>query len=531
MKTPKSPTITAENGAEAIAVLRRSEQRLRLMIDAVRDYAIFTLDPEGRIQSWNSGAERLKGYKPHEIIGKHISTLYTEADRLRHHPEHELEIAKRDGRYEEEGWRVRKDGTLFWANVLITALFDDSGTHVGFTKVTRDFTERRSTEEELRQSEERLRLLVESVKDYAIFMLDPDGTIRSWNSGAQQIKGYTADEAIGRNFSMFYTPADVAAGHPQRELEIAGREGRHEEEGWRVRKNGELFRANVVLTAVYGPQMDLRGFAKVTRDLTEMRRIEHQARLAEQEVAQERDRVNEAQRMVQLRDEFISVAAHELRTPLTALQLKLQGIEHTLEKEASPPPGTHAKLSERLHGALRQVDRLTALVERLLDVSRIVSGSFVMKLEPMDLAAVVRQVVDDLREAAQQSGSELRLATDGDIVGRWDVARLEQVVVNVVSNAIKYGGGEPIDVGVEKVGRVARIVVTDRGIGIAQNDIDRIFGRFERAAPSRHYGGLGLGLYVTRNIVEAHGGSISVSSRAGQGSTFAIELPIRDDVG
>jgi PAS domain S-box-containing protein len=498
-------------------------ERMRLMVEAVRDYAIFMLDAEGRVRSWNVGAERLKGYRSEEILGQHFSVFYTDQDRDRGHPAEELRRAIADGRYEEEGWRVRRDGSQFWANVVITPFYDRQGRHVGFTKVTRDFTERRSVEERLRQSEERLRLLVESVKDYAIFMLDPTGRITTWNSGAQTIHGYRPQEIVGRHFSVFYLPEDVAARRPERELEIALAIGRYEEEGWRVRKDGQRFWASVVLTAVHDEGGEHRGFAKVTRDLSDRRRAEQEARAAETREVEARARALEAQKAVLLRDEFISVAAHELRTPLTALQLKLQGLDRALVQTPGPP--SEPRVIERLEGASRQVKRLIRLVEELLDVPRIVGGRLRLVPEEVDLGALARAVVDDLAEPARHARSELRLRA-ARVVGRWDPSRLDQALINVISNAIKYGEGKPIDVEVEATDRGARCTVTDRGLGIAPEDRERIFGRFVRAAPSQHYGGLGLGLYLARSIVESHGGTIAVESVLGGGSRFTIELPL-----
>jgi len=380
--------------------------------------------------------------------------------------------------------------------------------------------EPRRAVELLRRSEEHMRLLVESVKDYAIFMLDPEGYITSWNRGAERIKGYHATEIIGKHFSVFYPPEAIAIQHPQHELEIAIREGRYEEEGWRVRKDGELFWANVVITAVHDPETgELRGFAKVTRDLTERRRMES-------EVHEERLRAEATQRALEQRDEFISVAAHELRTPLTALNLKVQGVTQALHN-AGRDGNTAAipRLAGRLDDGLKQIERLGELVERLLDVSHIVQGKLVMELEPTDLAEVVEHVIDDFREPAERAGSELCFSASGDGVGTWDRTRLEQAVINVLSNAIKYGSGHPIEVVVEGTDHDTRLSVTDHGIGIAPADLERIFTRFERAAPTRHYGGLGLGLYITRNIVEAHGGAIHVTSHPGESTTFTIELP------
>jgi PAS domain S-box-containing protein len=507
--------------------LRQSEERFRVLVESVRDYAIFMLDPNGIIASWNAGAQRIKQYQAQEIIGRHFSVFYEEEDRARHHPEEELRIALDRGSYDEEGWRVRKDGTRFWASVVITALRDSHGKHVGFTKVTRDLTERKAAEEELRESEQRLRLLVESVKDYAIFMLDPDGRVASWNLGAASIKGYRADEIIGKHFSVFYPPDDVTARRPERELQIAAAEGRYEEEGYRVRKNGERFWANVILTAVHDPvTKELRGFAKVTRDLTERRKLEQQARAAAERAGMEQARAAEAQNALRMRDEFISVAAHELRTPLTALQLKIQSVEMSLRGSSTPSTAKHL---ERLLGALRQTSRLSDLVERLLDVSRIVQGRLALDYEEADLVSIARQVVDDLREQALHAESSIELRAPATVTGCFDRARMEQTLVNLLSNAIKYGGGKPIDVVIEADAEHARLSVRDRGIGIKPEDAERIFGRFERAVPTRHYGGLGLGLYVTRSIVEAHGGSIGVQSVPGEGATFLVQVPLRRD--
>ncbi|HET9929207.1 MAG TPA: PAS domain S-box protein, partial [Polyangiaceae bacterium] len=265
--------------------LRNSDQLFRVLVEQVSEYAIFLLDAEGYVQTWNRGAERIKGYTLSDIVGKHFSTFYRPEDRWK--CAEEIAVATREGRVEDEGIRVRKDGSLFWANVVITCLRDPSGRIIGFAKVTRDMTERQRAAESLRQSEERFRLLVESVKDYAIFMLDPSGVVATWNVGAQRIKGYRADEIVGQHFSRFYPEAEVRAGKCEFELVEAARVGRFEDEGWRIRKDGSRFWANVVITALRGPEGELRGFAKVTRDLTERRAAEQEnIRLAQ--VARER---------------------------------------------------------------------------------------------------------------------------------------------------------------------------------------------------------------------------------------------------
>ena len=285
------------------AGLRESEEHFGQLVSGLRDYAIFLLDREGHILTWNAGAERIKGYRPDEIIGQHFSRFYPAESRSSGWPEHELTVASATGRFEDEGWRIRKDGSRFWANVVLTALRDDPGEVRGFLKVTRDMTDRRQAEEKLRLSEERFRLLVEGVRDYALFMLDPQGYVATWNAGAQQAKGYTADEIIGQHFSIFYPQEAIDRHWPETELRRAAEEGRFEDEGWRVRKDGSQFWANVVITALRDDSGTLRGFAKVTRDMTDRRKAEENARrLLEEEVARRTAEANAAEARM-LRDE------------------------------------------------------------------------------------------------------------------------------------------------------------------------------------------------------------------------------------
>src|SRR2546423_502003 len=246
----------------------------RQLVHSIRDYAIFMLDTEGRVMTWNEGAERIKGYRADEIVGKHFSVFYPPAAAAKAWPQHELETAKRLGRFEDEGWRVRKDGTMFWANVVVTALRDDEGVLRGYSKITGDLTERRAHDEHMRLSEERFRLLVEGVQDYAIFMLDVDGRVTSWNAGAQRITGYGASEVIGESFERFFAPEDIAEGRPRNHLRTAMLNRRSEDQGWRVRKDGTRFWAESVLTALHDSDGILRGYAKVVRDLSERKRSE-----------------------------------------------------------------------------------------------------------------------------------------------------------------------------------------------------------------------------------------------------------------
>jgi len=497
------------------------------VLHEVRDYAIYMLDPQGVVLTWNNGARAIKGYLAEEIVGQSFSRFFTAEDLAAGRPERLLHSAREQGRVEDQAWRLRKDGTRFWADVVITALHEN-GQVSGFLKVTRDLTERRVAEEMLRQSEERARLLIESVKDYAIFMLDPRGYILSWNAGAQRIKGYAAAEIIGQHFSIFYPLEVRRLEHPDRELRIARETGRYEEEGIRLRKSGERFWANVVITAVYEPSNgELRGFAKVTRDLTERRAAEEAMRLASEAISIERLRADEARNALKARDEFISVAAHELRTPLSALLLKVESARALLAKVPLSGDGAGAlsKLSDRLNGALGQIGRLTGLIHRLLDASAIVRNSLALRVDAVSMRDLAQRAVADYQDAAETAGCVLTLKVQSSADGYWDELRLEQVIANLLSNAIKYGAGKPIEVRVEEVADTVRLVVIDHGIGIDASDTDRIFGRFERAVSLENYGGLGLGLYISQSIVDAHGGSIRVSSTPQQGSTFTVELP------
>ena len=480
--------------------LAPSEERFRQLFDSVTDYAIFMLAPAGTIASWNAGAERINGYRAEEIIGKHFSIFYPGEAIGADQPARQLDIAAREGRYVEEGWRVRKGGERFRALVTITALRDADNRLTGFANVTRDVTELKSAHEALRQSEERLRLMVEAVRDYAIFMLDPDGRIASWNIGAERLKGYRSEEIIGRHFSIFYPEEERNRGHPEEELRRAKAEGRYEEEGWRIRKDGSRFWANVVITAVFDLERRHLGFTKVTRDFTEARLL------------------REAQLAIQLRDEFLSIVGHELRTPLSALLMQVQSL-------ARHPKVEDENLRQRLGKAVAAGMRLEKLIGEMLDVSRITGGRLALEPEEVRLDALVREVADRFADLATQSQSPIALRLEA-VTGVWDRLRIEQVINNLLSNALKYGRGKPIEIETRCEGSEAVMRVTDHGIGIAAEDHGRIFERFERAQNTREYGGFGLGLWICRSIVQRSGGRIEVQSEPGNGASFTVTLPL-----
>ena len=361
-------------------------------------------------------------------------------------------------------------------------------------------------------------LLVGSVVDYAIFMLDPSGIVTTWNLGAERLKGYRAGEIIGRHFSTFYPPEDIEAGKPDRELELAAAHGTLEDESWRIRSDGSRFWANVILTAVRDDAGQLRGFAKVTRDLTEQRRAE-----------EERLKLARAEAALRLRDEFLSIASHELRTPLNALLLHAASLDFVIRSESSSGTPLPGGLLDRVASITRQGARLNELIERLLDVSRLATGRLAIKLEPMDLVEVVNEIVATYRPEAETIGSPIRVSAPPGVPGFWDPLRVGQIITNLLSNALKYGRAKPIDVTVETKGDRARIAVRDHGIGIPREQWESIFDRFDRGAVPRDTAGLGLGLYIVDRLVRAHGGTVALDSVVGKGSTFTVELPRRAD--
>jgi PAS domain S-box-containing protein len=356
--------------------------------------------------------------------------------------------------------------------------------------------------------EDRFRLLVEAVEDYAIFMLDPDGRVATWNPGAERIKGYRASEIIGQPASRFYTAEDLSRGRPRALLDRAVRDGRSSDEGWRVRRDGSRFWAHVVVSTVRDRAGRLVGFAKVTHDLTVRRELEG-----------ERVRRAQAEEAIRLRDEFLAIASHELRTPLTVVQLQLGSLR---ERLASAGPA----ISSRIERALKNAERLGALVATLLETTRIASGAIELAPEPLDLAEVARDVLERLQESAEAARCDLRLAAAGELRGSWDRLRVEQLLTNLVVNALKYGAGAPVVVSVSRDGADAVLEVRDRGPGIAACDLARIFERFERAAPSSHYGGFGVGLYAARQIAEAHGGTVTAANLPERGARFTARLPL-----
>ena len=477
----------------------------QLMADSVLDYAIFLLDPQGYILTWNPGAQRAKQYTAEEIIGRHFSIFYTAADIERKWPTLELQRATMEGRFEDEGWRVRKDGTRFWASVVITALRGEGGKLLAFSKITRDLSQRREQEEKLQRSEERFRLLIEGVQDYAIYMLNPEGMVTSWNAGARRIKGYEAAEVLGKHFSRFYGADDIAAGKPWAELAMAREHGRAEDEGWRVRKDGSRFWARVVVTALRDADGRLYGFAKVTQDMTQQR---HAAAL------------EEATRHVH---DFIAVLAHELRNPLAPIRNAAQLLQ------GAPPGGEDFEVARRAID--RQSAQLSRIVDDLLDIGRITRGAFSIHPKAVDLRDIVTRALETARPGIESARHELSVdLPEEPIPLQGDELRLIQALTNILNNAARYTeAGGKIALSLRREDGFALLSVRDTGQGIAPEFMGSIFGMFiqGRGALTRPQTGLGVGLALARTIVELHHGTIEAKSEGvGKGSEFIICLPV-----
>jgi PAS domain S-box-containing protein len=497
--TPSAPTSRSGN----------SEDRLQLLVEAVVDYGIFLLDPTGYVATWNSGAQKLKGWRREEIVGKHFSVFYPPEAVATGWPQEELRRARRDGRFEDEGWRVRKDGTRFWANVVITALHDPAqdGALTGFAKVTRDLTERRAHEEALRASEERFRLLVDSVRDHAIFMLDGRGHVQSWNAAAEAIHGFTTEQAMDRHYGVFFSPADREARKAEAVLDQALVQGRTEDEGWRSRHDGTRFWGKSVITALYGRGGEPLGFASVTQDLSQHRRL--------QDLEQSTRRLND----------FIALLAHELRNPLAPIRNAVTLMQ--LDKGLAPPL---VKVRDIID---RQVSQLTRLVDDLLDVSRLTTGKITLRPERVSIGEVVRRSVETARPLIDQRQHALTVDVppDGELEVQGDPIRLAQVLQNLLVNAAKYTPqGGRIWLVARRTGNDAEVIVRDTGRGVESQDLDRIFELFAQgeAAPGTFPdSGLGVGLALARSLVRLHGGRMTARSKgAGQGAEFAVHIPL-----
>jgi PAS domain S-box-containing protein len=508
---------TLEDHDEEKSAVLKDEDRYRLLIDSITDYAIYMLDKDGYVVSWNPGARRFKGYESPEIIGQHFSRFYTDADRKRGLPALALKAARENGRFEGEGWRVRKDGTRFWVNVVIDPIIDASGNLLGFAKVTRDLTERKGAEDTLRKSEEQFRLLIQSVTDYAIYMLSPEGIITNWNAGAERIKGYTPQEIIGQHFSKFYSPEDVAAGVPQMGLQTARQEGRFEKEGWRYRKDGSKFWASVVIDPIRTPNGELIGYAKITRDMTERKQAQEQLERAREAMAQ-------SQKMDAI-GQLTGGVAHDFNNLLMAVLGSLELIRKRLPEDP--------KLKLLLNNAFEGARRGVSLTQRMLSFAR---------RQELSLTAVdVKALVSGMSHILERSlGPLMTIETDipeGLPSIKADVNQLETALLNLTVNArdaMAHGGtikisarlvATPPVMGTKALnGECVVLSVNDTGEGM---DSDTLARAREPFFTTKGVGkGTGLGLSMVHGMTEQLGGRLRIESVKGKGTSVELWIPL-----
>ena len=445
--------------------LQKREERFRLLVESVQDFAIFMLDPDGCVVTWNSGARRNFRYSAQEIVAQHFSQFYTEDEKKAGRPRWDLDCARVQGRIEDEGWRVRKGGARFWAFAVITAMRDVKGRLIGFAIVTRDLTERKEAEAKLRATEEQFRLLVDGVDEYAIYLLDCMGNVASWNVGAQRVKGYTASEIIGKNFACFYTAEDVAAGRPQRNLESARADGHVRDQGLRVRKDGSTFHAEVVLTALRDEGGNLRAFSKVARDVTDHieRRDAETAMIA-------------AEKANKAKDDFLAALSHELRTPLTPALAAASYLVDNAEKLPS-------EFGEDLDTIRRNVQLEARLIDDLLDLTRVKRGKIDLRFERVDAHDCVRQAIEITHSTIAEKGLKLSVSLNAENHHiRADSVRIQQVFWNLINNAVKFtasGGQIEICTSNNENGRF-EFAITDTGIGIEAERQRSLFTAFDQ---------------------------------------------------
>jgi PAS domain S-box-containing protein len=506
----------AREAADAVETWAVDDERYRLLVDSIVDYAIYMLDPQGRVASWNRGAQRFKGYTDSEIIGEHFSRFYTDDDRAIGLPGRALRIAETEGRFEQEGWRIRKDGSLMWAHVLIDPIRGKDGTLIGYAKVTRDLSERRAARAALERSEQQFRLLVQGVRDYAIYMLDPQGRVTSWNRGAQRFKGYTDDEIIGEHFSRFYTDEDRATGLPAQALRTAATEGRFEAEGWRVRKDGTCFWAHVVIDPIRGEHGELIGFAKITRDVTERRNTE-------QALEDGRARIVQSQKMEAI-GQLTGGVAHDFNNLLAVVLGNLH-----LALKRLPPD---RKLLRLVENSIQAAERGATLTKRMLAFAR------QQKLEtgPVDVPELVRGMAELLKGSIGSAIPVAMLFPPELPLANVDANQLELALLNLAVNArdaMPDGGTITIAAREAAVardevpglgqGRYVCLSVTDTGGGMDEQTLARATEPF---FTTKGVGkGTGLGLSMIHGFAEQSGGRLFLRSVPGRGTIAELWLP------
>ncbi|MDB5454364.1 MAG: hypothetical protein JWO33_2942 [Caulobacteraceae bacterium] len=504
---------------EAQQAMLESERRFRLLVEGVVDYAIYMLDVNGIITNWNRGAERMKGYQANDIIGRHFSLFYTPEERQLGAPARALGTALSEGRFEAEGWRLRKDGSRFWASVIIDPVHDEDGTLIGFAKITRDVSERKAAEDALSDSERQFRMLVSGVVDYSLFMVDPNGIVASWNAGAERIKGYKPSEILGQHISRFYTEAERSAGTPMKALQTAAEQGRYEAEGWRVRKDGSLFWASVVLDAIRDETGRLHGFAKITRDITDKKKAEQELQRAQQQLAQ-------SQKMEAI-GQLTGGVAHDFNN----LLMVVSGQAEILRSRIGDDPRAQRAI-EAIAASAKRGEELTrhllsfARRQRLDSAALSLSEQFtrLRELLSASLPATIQLIVDlpsSLWNIFADS-SELELAILNMAVNARD-AMPNGGLLSVTGENVSL---KPGDVADDLEGEFVALSISDSGQGIPPDILPKIFDPFFTTKEVDK--GTGLGLSQVFGFAQQSGGRAVVRSELGQGATFTIYLPRAD---
>lgn len=517
---------------DSLELLKQSEDRYHRMIAEIDEYAIILLSKEGIIQTWNKGAEKIKQYTESEAVGKHFEMFYLPEDRAAQLPSRLLTEAAETGRAIHEGWRMRKDRSRFWGSITLTAVHDNSGAVVGFSKVTRDLTDRKNAEEKLRiyaeelqarneallSSEERYHKMIAEVQDYAIILLSRNGEIENWNAGAERIKGYSAKEAIGRNFRIFYLPEDRARKLPEQLIGEATSNGKAVHEGWRIRKDGTRFWGSIVITALHGSDGSIIGFSKVTRDLTEKK-------VADDKI---RDYAKALEVTNKELEQFAYVASHDLQEPLRKIQTFTEVIAENIRDEQL--------VNRYLEKIKSSSARMAQLVRAVLDYSRVPDD---VTRAPVELRKVIKEVLSEMELVIDERGAKIKTSTLPMIQA--DETQMHQLFSNLIGNALKFCHRQPeitISSGLVDKKEIDappdwfhaeeyyQILVADNGIGFDQQFADKIFSMFQRLHAKHEYSGTGIGLAICRRIVENHGGYIQAKGESGKGATFIIYFPV-----
>lgn len=482
--------------------------------------AILLLDKDGYFTYLNNKATLLTGYAAHEIIKKPFSILENNvAGAIQ--CEFELGEAFKKGHFETEGWKQKRDGSRFWCGLAISPISNASPTSSGFCCCLRDLSEKKEYELALRQSEERFRLMVEGVRDYAIFMLDTQGYILTWNDGAKRTKGYSSQEIIGKHFSTFYTSADIEDKKPERELVIAIATGKYEEEGWRVKKNGSVFWANVVITALFNENNKHIGFSKVTRDLTERKESERALRESYDRyrlLAEELRNANaELSYANQELEQFTSIVSHDLQEPIRTIKSFLQLIDLKLESASI------TELKNYVTKSVNATHRMRELIQNLLQYAQLSRGEMIS--QTVDVNDLFSQALQNLRTAIEANDAQVHIENEVAFI-YGDPIQLVQLVQNLVSNALKFTVSEKPQIRIRctRENGVVQFSVSDNGIGIAKGDLHKVFEIFKRLSTEKAYPGTGIGLAICKKIVDRHHGRIWPESEPGKGTTFYFTL-------